>query len=447
MRFVPAAIAVRFRSGGLLHGVSWSFGLRLADVGLAWVLSVVLARFLGIEQFGLYTFALSVVTLLALPARFGLPPLIVREASRSLAAGDEDRVFALKRWAYGRVVAISVPIMLLALAAVWALPDLTDPLERAFLLAAIPLIIVQPFSEIRSGLLRGLNRIVQSQLANSIVRPALMLPLVGVLMLAWWQGWRPGIGAGVIAMSLNVAASVAAWAVGAWLLNRVLRGWARPATVPKLSIDGWRGSIVSLGLANGMYVLDSQLGILLLGIFMDGAAVAPYKIAMQGAALVALGYAATNTPLTPQIARAWAQDDREKVRRLVKRGAMFAVLFALPIALLFLIAGGPLVHLVFGAQYNAAIVPLAILTVGQLVNCAFGGATALLIMTGHEKYNTMAFAMAVACNVMLALVLIPAIGPVGAAIAAALSVILRNIVLWIFARRLTGIDTGFWARL
>ena len=447
MKLLPAAIAGRFRPGGLLHGVSWSFALRLADVGLAWVLSVMLARFLGIEQFGLYTFALSVVTLLALPARFGLPPLIVRETSRSLAAGDNDRIFALKRWAYGRVLVISLPIMCAALIIVWAMPWLTDPLERAILLAGIPLIIVQPFSEIRSSLLRGLNRIAQSQLANSIIRPALMLPLVGLLMLAWWSGWRPGVAAGVTAMMLNLAAAVAAWLFGAWLLNRVLRGWQRPTAQAPLSIDGWRASVVSLGLANGMYVFDSQLGILLLGIFMDGAAVGPYKVAMQGAALVALGYSATNTPLTPQIARAWAEGNREKVRRLVKRGSVFAILFALPVAIAFLIAGRPLVHLVFGAEYDAAVLPLAILTIGQMVNCAFGGATALLIMTGHEKYNTLAFAVAVVFNVATSLVLIPAMGPVGAAISAALSVTLRNIVLWIAARRLTGIDTGFWAKI
>lgn len=447
MKLLPAPIAGRLKPGGLLHGVSWSFALRLADVGLAWLLSVMLARFLGIEQFGLYTFALSVVTLLALPARFGLPPLIVRETSRSLAAGDNDRIFALKRWAYGRVLAISIPIMFVALAVVWAVPSLTDPVERAILLAGIPLILVQPFSEIRSSLLRGLNRIAQSQLANSIVRPALMLPMVGALMLAWWSGWRPGLAAGVIAMGLNVAAAMAAWVFGAWLLHRVLRGWIRPMTQPPLSIAGWRASIVSLGLANGMYVFDSQLGILLLGVFLDGTAVGPYKVAMQGAALVALGYSATNAPLTPQIARAWAEGNRDKVRRLVKRGSTFAVLFALPVALAFLIAGGPLVHLVFGAEYDAAVLPLAILTIGQMVNCAFGGATALLIMTGHEKYNTLAFAVAVVFNVATSLVLIPAMGPVGAAISAALSVTLRNVVLWIAAQRLTGIDTGFWARI
>lgn len=446
MNLLPAAIGSRFKSGSLLHGMSWSFVLRLADVGLAWVLSVMLARFLGVEQFGLYTFALSVVTLLALPARFGLPPLIVRETGRALADGDKARIFALKRWSYARVLSISVPIMVLALLAIYALPQLTDPVERAILLAGLALIIVQPFSEIRSALLRGMNCIVQSLLANSIVRPALMLPLVGGLILLWHAGWRPGVEPGVIAMGLNVLAAMAAWIVGALLLNRVLRGWQRPDPAPRLEIAGWRASIFSFGLASGMYVFDSQLGILLLGIFMDGAAVGPYKVAMQGAALVALGYTATNTPLTPQIARAWAEGNRDKVRRLVKRGAVFSVLFALPVALAFLLAGGPLIHLVFGAEYDDAIWPLAILTLGQLVNCAFGGATALLIMTGHEKSNTVAFAVAVSFNVAAAMVLIPAMGPTGAAIAAALSVTLRNLILWVCARRFTGIDTGFWAR-
>ncbi|GGD59743.1 flippase [Croceicoccus mobilis] len=444
---MTTAFARRFEAGGLLHGISWSFALRLIDVGLAWVLSVMLARFLGVEQFGLYSFALSVVGLLALPVNFGVQPLIVRETGSAMADGEPDRIFALKRWAYTRVMAISLPIAITAAIVILFVPSLTDPFERSILLAGLALIVVQPFAEIRSALLRGMNHIAKSQLASSIVRPGVMLPLVGVLIAGWAYGFRPGVEAGVAAMALNVVAAILAWAVGAALLARVLRGWTRPESPQKLDISGWRSSMLSFGLANGMYVFDSQMGILLLGVFLDGAAVGPYKVAMQGAALVALGYTATNTPLTPQIARAWAEGNREKVRRLVKRGSSFAVLFALPIAIAFLLAGRPLVHLVFGADFDDAVMPLIILTMGQLVNCAFGGATALLIMTGHERYNTIAFAVALGFNVVAALILIPAMGVVGAALAAAMSVTLRNLLLWWCARRATGIDTGFWARL
>ena len=100
---------------------------------------------------------------------------------------------------------------------------------------------------------------------------------------------------------------------------------------------------------------------------------------------------------------------------------------------------------VFGPA--GAALPLAILTAGQLVNCAFGSATALLNMTNNEKWNTLAFGGAMAVNLALAILLVPRFGGTGAAVAAAISVVLRNCLLWTAARKLTGIDTGFWAKI
>lgn len=436
----------RLRGGSLLGGVSVSFGMRMTDMALGYALSVALARFLGVESFGLYSFALSAITLLALPARFGLPPLIVRETSKALAAGEDGRLFAIKRWAYARVLSVSLPVIALALLAMVLFPEKIGQQESAILLAGIALVALFPIAEIRSALLRGLNQIAKSQLANSIVRPLVMLPMVGALILADWFGHQSAVDPAVLVMAMNVVATIIAWIVGSILLKRVLSG-RDAGDDRRFEVTGWKASILALGLANGMYVIDGQLGIMLLGVFSDNAQIGLYKVAMQGATLVALGYAATNTPLTPRIARAWAEGRHEEVRSLARRGARFSIAFAAPLALVFLFAGEPLIRLVFGDEYAGAALPLAILTFGQLVNCAFGSATALLNMTHHEKWNTGAFGAAMVVNVVLAVALVPHFGGTGAAISAAISVVLRNCLLWLAARKLTGIDTGFWARI
>ncbi len=436
----------RFRAGSLLGGVSVSFGMRMADMALGYALSVALARFLGVDSFGLYSFALSTITLLALPARFGLPPLIVRECGKALAAGQGGALLAIKRWAYVRVLTVSLPVMVLTVLALSLFPQKIDAEERILLLVGLALVALFPIAEIRSALLRGMNHIAKSQLANSIVRPLVMLPMVGALIIGWQNGLRLPFDPAVLVMGMNVVATIVAWIVGSYLLRRVLTN-QEADDGQDYKVSGWKASLLALGLANGMYVIDGQLGIILVGLFSDNAQVGLYKVAMQGATLVALGYAATNTPLAPRIARAWAEGRHEAVRSLARRGARFSIAFALPLALAFLFAGEPLIRLVFGDEYAGAALPLAILTAGQLVNCAFGSATALLNMTNNEKWNTLAFGGAMAVNLALAILLVPRFGGTGAAVAAAISVVLRNCLLWTAARKLTGIDTGFWAKI
>ncbi|MFW6089999.1 MAG: oligosaccharide flippase family protein, partial [Gemmatimonadota bacterium] len=56
--------------------------LRVSSAAVSLVVSILLARMLGPEGYGIYAFAYAVIMLLALPAQAGLPTLLVREVAR-----------------------------------------------------------------------------------------------------------------------------------------------------------------------------------------------------------------------------------------------------------------------------------------------------------------------------------------------------------------------------
>ena len=62
--------------------VSWSFILKFASLGLGFLTSVVLARLLGAEGFGDFSFPMAIVELLLVPTTLGFPSLVVRELAR-----------------------------------------------------------------------------------------------------------------------------------------------------------------------------------------------------------------------------------------------------------------------------------------------------------------------------------------------------------------------------
>ena len=56
-------------------------GLMLISRGLAMVAGIIYARYLGPEQFGLYSFVLAIIAMATLPVVAGLPHLLVREVA------------------------------------------------------------------------------------------------------------------------------------------------------------------------------------------------------------------------------------------------------------------------------------------------------------------------------------------------------------------------------
>lgn len=67
----------------LMRGGLASIAIKVFGLGFSLLTAVVLARVLGPEQYGIYSYVLAIVSILAIPAMFGLPSLIVRETAKA----------------------------------------------------------------------------------------------------------------------------------------------------------------------------------------------------------------------------------------------------------------------------------------------------------------------------------------------------------------------------
>jgi O-antigen/teichoic acid export membrane protein len=91
----------------------------------------------------------------------------------------------------------------------------------------------------------------------------------------------------------------------------------------------------------------------------------------------------------------------------------------LPLAAV-VIVFAPQVMKLFGTEFEAGWPVLVIATFGQIVNCAVGSVGYLLLMSGNQKRLVKVQFAAAIVSVLVNLCLIPVLGIVGAAIAAAL---------------------------
>lgn len=426
----------------LLRGGVGSLVIKAAHAALAFALAVVLARTLGPEGYGTYSFALAIIMLSAIPAQVGVPQLIIRETAKAQANGNYGLMRGLWRWSNLAVVMLSA----LALVAVAGMVGLTevggDGARVATLTVGIALIPIIALANVRGACLRGLRKVVQGQLPESIIRPALLLCLV--LVLSNWfveDEFTPQM-----AMAFYVFAAIFAFIIGAWLLRRSWPAELGERPVPEYQSTAWRKAVIPLGLISGLHLVNSYADLIILGLFRPDDEVGIYRAVSQLALLIIFGLQAINQVLHPHFARLYANGDKDRLQRLVTMSARAILAMASLPFLAFLFFGENVLSLAFGSEYALGAAPLAILALGQLANAAFGSVGALLNMTGHERDTMRGMLIAMGINVALNFVVVPPFGMNGAAIATAISYLVWNAVLRYYVHRRLSIESSAFGR-
>src|SRR5690606_16348901 len=129
--------------GQLMRGGVGSIAVKIASTGLNLILAVVLARLLGVEEFGVYSFIFPLVTILAIPAQMGLPNLVVRETAKAQVAERWDVIKGLWRWSTLMAVGMSTVLVVVGSLTAFVLADSITSLHMQtfwWALALVPLI-------------------------------------------------------------------------------------------------------------------------------------------------------------------------------------------------------------------------------------------------------------------------------------------------------------------
>ena len=442
--------------GSLLLGLSIKGVSTVATFSIA----VMLARNLGPTGYGTYVFALTLISLIALPLQSGLSNLVVREIAKLSLPSDTSLYTQLLTWARTRVLIIFAAVLALGVA-LWVTlgqPPLTTPSTRTSVIAiGVLLIVTIPFTAIQASAMRGLGFGNLGQVPDLFIRHCSFMALLTCAALTLPAMSRqdgqtePGSSAlsPMLAMGLHVLASAIAFCLAALFLRRVQTRTAQAglATAPantanETGPDAWQVASWALLSVAGLQLLNSSIDVLTLGWLRGDTEVGLYRVLVQLSTLVAFGLMAINPVLHGRIARLYASKEMAAMQRMVTRGVLLClVVAAVPMLALFAY-GTPILTWLFGPEYAAQGLALKIILCGQLANVAFGAVAALLNMTGHQSDTLRGMLIAVAFNLVLNLTLVPSYGIMGAAIATALSTALWKALLWHMVWKRLKIDSS-----
>lgn len=427
-----------FRSGGaarrrLVRGVSGSVLIKIAGLVLSLFSTVVFARLLGVQGFGIYAFCLSLTQILSLPAMLGGKQLLVREVAAYHSLGTFGRLRGVIRL-MRRASFLAAGLLALAAGGVAWFAAAGSPMRVPVLigLAFVPLLALV---QLNSAALRGLQHILLGQ-AMVVLRPLLVILLVGLG--AWtardWMSPAFALGTHCVALALLAAAS---W----WVLARSLPEPVRSSR-PAFETAKWARSALPFLITGSMQIVNREISVTLLGLLQGAEQAGLYRVAQRGADLVPFGLMAVNMAIGPTVAQLFAQGRLEALQRLVSRSALAVLLFGLPVALVLIAGGQWLLPRLFGLGFEKAYPVLVLLSLGQLINTAFGSVGLVLNMSGLERFTALGVSIASVVNVLANLALIPGYGTVGAAIATSCSLLLWNSLLAFWLYRQTGLFCG-----
>lgn len=420
----------------LVSGTVGSAILKLLSLALTTGTTVLLARVLAPEGYGVYALGIAAITILGIPSQIGLPTLVMREAARYQVKEE----WGLLRGLLTRSSQLAITAsLLIAIGTVLALVVAGESSSSRFATMqwALLLLPLMALAAIRSGALRGLGRVVVGQIPELLARPALHLLLIaGVVVIA-----TPTTLTAPLAMALHAVAAFAAFVVGTVLLARVVPGQVALAT-PLYDTRAWLRTIGPLSLLGGVQLISSQSDIVILSVLRTDAEVGLYRVAVQFASFVMVAATIVNASTAPLLARLYAQGELDKMEQVAQRGATLLFTTAVLLGGVLVLFAPLLLEVVLGPEYVDSRLPLTLLAIGGVIAAEQGPVVTLMNMTGNERTTVRAIAVGAVANVALSILFVPAWGMGGAAAATVLSTCLWRVLLVRQVESKLGVNIG-----
>ena len=411
----------------LIIDSSLAFTIRLAAAIAAFVMNVVIARYLEINASGLFFLSLSVITIISTIVRFGADNVVLRFVGIYSNESKWSLVRGTVYYISGVILIISIVITGIML--LFSRVISVEIFRKANLKSAlfwismsIPCIAV---STIIAMALQGINKVLHSVYIQNVFIPILLIVMIFVL--------KPHSAAKMsflyfLASFVTLAISIVLW----------LR------FVPNGQITFDKKMLISSCKPLWIVAIFQQAmqwgGQFIAGIYCQPAVLAQLAVAQRTSILIAFIGIAINLVSAPKFAAFYSQGKLDELKRYSINTTRIMILFATPL-LIFVYVFPDFILSVFGKGFKGGALMLQILSTGQYINVITGSVGYLLMMSGHGKEFRNINILSGIISIVLNITLVKFYGGTGAAFAIALSVAIQNILALGMVEKKLGFNT------
>jgi O-antigen/teichoic acid export membrane protein len=364
---------------------------------LALFYTVYTARYLGVEGFGVLSFALAFAGIFSILTDLGLSTLIVREVARDLTLASKY---------LGNATLVKTGLSIATFVFLVIIVNLSNyPQQYAMVIYFITLsFIMSSYAGTFNAIFQAYEKMEYSSLGQVLNN---LLMLGGILLAIYFH--FDVVGFAMIYFFANLICLVYAFIISSWKF-----------VVPKLEIDThfWKSILKeSLPIAiTGIFALIAfKVDIVMLEVIKDSVAVGWYSAAYRLMEALIFIPSMYTVAIYPILSRFFISS-KESLESSFKKSFKYLFLIALPIAAGTTLLASDIILFVYKSSYTESIIALQILIWAlPLIFISYvQGSTIVSINKQHETIKVTFFTMTL--NIVLNLILIPYIGYVGAAI-------------------------------
>lgn len=396
-----------------------AYSLLIFGLGLNYVFSIFVARALGTEGFGDYTYTLYLFNILSLVAVIGLDEAALRFLPQAQQKNGIKSVIQT-----GAVFSAIVFFCLYLLFINMALDGIKSEVSIAFAFC-LPLFVILT---VNAAILQAEYIVGPRMLFRHGLEPVVKISLLAIFLANSYLILAPVYSIFIALLITNIAMLFI-------YRNRLLLYGYQPIS------HHWRALVrfvAPMSMNNIINIVSSRLDVIILGGLASSIEVGHYSAAFQTAAILSIVLQGIETVYAPLYSKAIGQNDFVQLANYLKRSLRWTMIISSPLIIVFLIYP-EIALLPFGKEFNEARDVFVILCMGQLLNLATGSVNILLILLGKTRvvlFNSSVYGVVIALGVYFGASLE---GLAGAAVSVGCAIFLINIFRIIFLYRITGI--------
>jgi O-antigen/teichoic acid export membrane protein len=405
------------------------FIIRVISAALAYLSQILLARWMGTSDYGVYVYVWTWVLLLGSMMDFGISASAQKIIPEYRTSGEYTLLRGFLSGSRWLTFAVSTLVSLALAGMVRLLSPWIDPAEQLPLYIGCMTLPAFVVANTQDGIARSHDWMQLGLMPQFIVRQAL---IIAITASAFLLGFHLGATAAMIASAGAVWIAMTGQMV---VLNRKLSGHIEPG--PKAyDVRGWLAVSLPILLVESFYLLLSYTDVLVLQQFRPSDEVGVYFAVVKTLALVSFIHYAMSATTAHRFAEYNALGDKARLSAYVAYAINWTFWPSLAATAVLLALGKPLLWL-FGPQFVVGYDIMFVAAIGLVVRSAIGPVERLLNMLGHQQVCALAYALAFVMNVILCIALVPRFGGHGAAAATSISLTFETVLLfWIVRQRL-----------
>ncbi|GEM_PF-1147431 len=392
----------------LMRTVPVGLGMAFLFLGQAF-----LARLMGPDSFGTYSYYLTWITVAALLAKAGHEWIILKSVPGKIRSDQPGEIRFLISRSFKAVGVRAVLAACILISAAYLISGEEGP-TISIMVAGSLLILCLAIAEMRRALALAYGALWLAETPENMVKSVLLVAVAASLVLTGALSAGAMLWANLFVTAISSAAAMMIFLHGRGSTVRI----SPPVRVETKDLDDlmrsmWVTNFLNIVLRNG--------DILIIGALTDFATTGVYVAATRVAALAAAPITILDRIVAPQIAEAAEFKDRAGLISSSWEYSLLSTAACVCLIAFLAIWGSDFISLLFGDAYQGALIVVWIMLLGHAANALTGPTGVLLSMTGAHRILVLIAGICAVLYLVLLYLLAPGYLAIGAATAFAIT--------------------------